>query len=120
MGSALPYHACTGACTSATSKGQARNEIAAAAREAVGRSEGYLRDAAISFRAWPFDVADVRVPVHAWYGSADPNYSPRNGTWLAEHAGADLAIRDGATHLATLIDHWEDMLVTLTRRSAGS
>jgi pimeloyl-ACP methyl ester carboxylesterase len=95
-------------------------ELAAAAREAVGRSEGYLRDAAISFRAWPFDVAAVQVPVHAWYGSADPNYSTRNGTWLVEHAGADLVVRDCASHLATLVDHWEDMLVTLTRRSTGS
>jgi hypothetical protein len=95
-------------------------ELAAAAREAVGRSEGYLRDAAISFRAWPFDVADVRVPVHAWYGSDDPSYSTRNGTWLVDHAGADLVIHQGATHLAMLVDHWQDMLVTLTRRSAGS
>ena len=60
----------------------------------------------------------MRVPVHAWYGSEDPNYSTRNGRWLVEHAGAKLVIRDDATHLCTLVAHWEDMLVTLTRRSA--
>ena len=93
-------------------------ELAAAAREAVGRSEGYLRDAAIAFRAWPFAVTDVRATVHAWYGGEDPNYSVRNGEWLAEHAGATLVVRDGATHLVTLVDHWEDMLVTLTRKTS--
>ncbi len=91
-------------------------ELARAAREAVGRSEGYLRDAAIAFRAWPFDVADIGAPVHAWYGSEDANYSIRNGTWLAERLGATLVVREGSTHLATLADHWHDTFVTLTRK----
>jgi hypothetical protein len=95
-------------------------EIAAAAREAVGRSDGYLRDAAISFRAWPFDVRDVTAPVHAWFGDSDPSYSVRNGEWLVDHLGARLTIRRGSTHLATLVEHWDDMLVTLTRNEVRS
>jgi len=84
--------------------------------EAVGCSDGYLRDAAISFRAWPFSVEDVRCPVFAWYGDGDDQYSIRNGQWIAEHTGARLVVREGNGHLATLVEHWDDMLVTLTRK----
>ena len=90
-------------------------ELAASAREAVGRTEGYLRDAAVSFRSWPFDIEDVVAPVHAWYGEDDPSYSVRNGEWIAERTRGTLVVRGRTTHLAALVEHWEDMLVALTR-----
>jgi len=52
-------------------------EVARVAREALGRTDGYLRDAAVTFRPWQFDVAGVRCPVFAWYGDGDDTYSPR-------------------------------------------
>src|SRR5690242_13453366 len=50
-------------------------EIAAGVREALVNPDGYLRDAAISFRAWDFRPEDVRCPTHLWYGELDTNAS---------------------------------------------
>ena len=37
-------------------------DIAEQVRESVGRTDGYLRDAAVSFRDWEFDAGQVRCP----------------------------------------------------------
>jgi len=89
-------------------------EVARAAREALSRSEGYLRDAAVTFRPWQFDTGAIRCPVFAWYGDGDDTYSPRNGEWYAEALGATYTLIPGASHLATLLDHWPDVLAVLT------
>ncbi len=88
-------------------------EVARTAREAIGRTSGYLRDAAVSFRAWPFDLGSVRCPVFAWYGDGDDTYSPRNGEWYAEALGATYTLFAGASHLGTLLEHWTDILGAL-------
>ena len=93
-------------------------EVARTAREAVGRLDGYLRDAAVTFRAWPFDVAAVRCPVFCWYGDGDDTYSPRNGEWYAEALGATFTLCPGGSHLGTLLEHWPEILGTL--RTAGT
>jgi pimeloyl-ACP methyl ester carboxylesterase len=93
-------------------------EVARTAREALGRTSGYLRDAAVSFRAWQFDVDRVRCPVFAWYGDGDDTYSPRNGDWYAQALGATYTLVPGASHLGTLLDHWPDILACLTQAAA--
>lgn len=89
------------------------SEVARAAREALARTDGYLRDAAVSFRPWQFDIGGVRCPVHAWYGDGDHTYSPRNGEWYAEALGATRTLLPGASHLGTLLQHWPDILTAL-------
>jgi pimeloyl-ACP methyl ester carboxylesterase len=88
--------------------------VAAAAREALANLDGYLRDAAVTFRAWEVRPELVRCPTWLWYGELDANASVRNGRWLAEHiATATLVVRSRTTHLATLIKHWDEILTTL-------
>jgi pimeloyl-ACP methyl ester carboxylesterase len=89
-------------------------EVARAAREAIGRSIGYLRDAAVSFRGWEFDPREVRCPVHAWYGTGDDTYSTRNGEWYAETLGASYVELAGASHLGALLEHWPEILTALS------
>ncbi|TCO30446.1 pimeloyl-ACP methyl ester carboxylesterase [Kribbella steppae] len=89
--------------------------IAAAVREALANSDGYLRDAAISFRGWDFRPEQIECRTFLWYGALDANASIRNGRWLAERIPhATLVIREQTTHLAVLHDHWDDILTALT------
>lgn len=89
-------------------------DLAAAAREALSHPDGYLRDAALTFRDWEFQPADVRCPTWLWYGRLDPNAPPRNGQWLAERMpGATLTVGEGTAHMSTLLAGWEEILSTL-------
>ncbi|WP_328990471.1 alpha/beta hydrolase [Kribbella sp. NBC_01245] len=84
--------------------------IAESAREALANTDGYLWDAAITFRHWDFRPEDVARPVALWYGEYDANAPPRNGRWFADHlADATLVVRPTA-HLGTLLEHWEEVL----------
>jgi pimeloyl-ACP methyl ester carboxylesterase len=95
-------------------------DVAAAAREALARTDGYLRDAAVSFRRWEFRPEDVRCPTWLWYGDLDANAPVRNGRWLAEHlTDATLVVRGRTAHLGTLLRHWDEILATLRDASAG-
>jgi pimeloyl-ACP methyl ester carboxylesterase len=82
-------------------------ELAAMAREALAQLDGYLRDAAVTFRRWEFDPSDIACPVWLWYGADDPNVSIRNGRWLA-HAipRATLEVLPTTTHLQALVGNW--------------
>jgi pimeloyl-ACP methyl ester carboxylesterase len=92
-------------------------DLAAAAREAVARTDGYLQDAAVTFRRWDFAPERVSCPVWLWYGAQDPQASPRNGAWLAGRVpGATLVVRPETAHLSTLLAHWPEVLATLTAR----
>jgi pimeloyl-ACP methyl ester carboxylesterase/adenylate kinase family enzyme len=48
-------------------------------------SAGYARDAFLTFRPWPFDPADIAVPVELFYGAGDtsPVHSLDHGATLA-------------------------------------
>jgi pimeloyl-ACP methyl ester carboxylesterase len=93
---------------------QTAAEIAAATREALVNTAGYLRDAAISFRRWDFRPEVISCPVSLWYGELDANASVRNGEWLVERIPeADLIVHPGEGHLGTLHDHWEEVLARL-------
>ncbi|MEV0799271.1 alpha/beta hydrolase [Kribbella sp. NPDC050281] len=95
---------------------QGTTAAGAAVREALANPDGYLRDAAISFRRWDFRPEAITCPTFLWYGELDANASVRNGHWLAAHLPhATLVIREQSTHLAVLQDHWDDVLTTLIR-----
>ena len=88
-------------------------DLATSVREALARPDGYLRDAALTFGPWAFDVTAVRCPTELWYGGADERARP-GGDWLAARIpGARLHVVPGATHLATLLGSWEEILRTL-------
>lgn len=63
-------------------------QVAASVREALADHDGYLRDAALTFRDWDATPVDVRCPVHTW-----PD--------------------EPATHLSTLLASWEPILLAL-------
>jgi pimeloyl-ACP methyl ester carboxylesterase len=88
-------------------------ELARSVREALARPDGYLRDAALTFRPWAFDVSSVRCPTWLWYGEEDQRAMP-GGEWLVERIpGARLVVRPGATHWASLAAWWPEVLSTL-------
>ena len=87
------------------------SDLAADAREALLVPDGYLSDAALVFRRWPFDVADVRCPVTLWYGERDVNAPPRNGRWLAAQLPkSTLHLLPGLGHLESLVRSWPAVL----------
>jgi pimeloyl-ACP methyl ester carboxylesterase len=89
-------------------------DVAEMTREALAQLDGYLRDAAVTFRPWEVRPEQVRCPAWLWYGELDSNVSVRNGQWLTEHLpDATLVVREGSAHLATLLDHWPEILTTL-------
>lgn len=90
------------------------HDVAASAREALARPDGYLRDAALAFRDWDGRPEDVACPAHLWYGELDTAAPPAEGELLARRLQASsLVVRPGTTHLATLVNHWPDILATL-------
>lgn len=61
--------------------------------------DGYARDTLLVMQRWPFDPANIRPPVHLWYGSADasPFHSLDFGASLARRIpGAARTVVDGA------------------------
>ena len=93
-------------------------DLAAGGRESLAALDGYLRDAALTFREWDFDVAEVTCPTTLYYGELDPQLSLRNGRWLAAHVpGARLVVAEGTAHLSTLHARWDEIFGWL--RAAG-
>jgi pimeloyl-ACP methyl ester carboxylesterase len=91
--------------------GRSAGDLAADAREALAVPDGYLSDAALVFRAWGFELADVRCPMTLWYGERDANAPPRNGRWLAERLPrATLHLLPGLGHLESLLRSWPAVL----------
>jgi pimeloyl-ACP methyl ester carboxylesterase len=87
--------------------------VAAELREAVASDLGYLRDAAVTFRPWRFDVRHIRVRSHFWYGEHDPNVEI-SARWVARRLPeARLQILPGTAHLGALQQHWTEILTTL-------
>jgi pimeloyl-ACP methyl ester carboxylesterase len=99
--------------------------FAAAVEEAfVQGPDGFARDALLAMRRWPFEPAEIRVPVHLWYGGLDasPLHSPDHGATLARRIpGAACTVIDGAGG-AILWTHGAEILAALleARRRAGN
>ena len=88
-------------------------DLATSVREALVSHEGYLRDAALTFRPWAFDLSAVTCRTTLRYGASDRR-AMTGGPWLQERiTHADLVVVPGATHLATLLGSWPDVLAPL-------
>jgi len=89
-------------------------------------------DAMLFGRPWGFSLADIRVPIHLWYGDADTIVPVRHGEHLAQRIpGAKLRVRSQEGHLGglgasqeifdVLLEHWPDAATSKRRpRSAAA
>jgi pimeloyl-ACP methyl ester carboxylesterase len=99
--------------------------FAAAVEEAFVRGpDGFARDALLVMQRWPFDPAEIRVPVHLWYGGLDasPFHSPDHGASLARRIpGAAHTVIEGSAG-AILWTHGAEILAALleARRRADT
>ncbi len=86
-------------------------------------------DALLFGRPWGFLLADIRVPIHLWYGDSDTIVPVRHGEHLAERIpGAKLRVRGEEGHLGglgasdeifdALLGHWPDEAKAAPRTSA--
>jgi hypothetical protein len=89
--------------------------VAAMIWEAVTEPEGYLRDAALLFRPWDFEVSDVRCPVSMWVGDADDKARAALPWWVQRLPAAEVAVLPDTSHLAALVTQWPMILRRLTR-----
>ena len=84
--------------------------VAASAREALARHDGYLRDAAWLFSDWAIDWPAIRCPAQLCYGTQDDRNPPEAGRWWADRIPhAELTVTE-TTHLATLLLNWPRIL----------
>jgi pimeloyl-ACP methyl ester carboxylesterase len=99
--------------------------FAAAVDEGFVRGpDGFARDALLAMQRWPFDPAEIRVPVHLWYGRLDgsPLHSADFGASLVRRIpGAACTVIEGAGG-AILWTHGAEILAALleARRRAGT
>ena len=91
------------------------DELARSVREALEQPDGYLRDAAVTFRAWDFRPEAVTCATSLWYGALDRNHPVRNGAWLAERIpAATLTELADTAHLGALLTRWSEILGRLS------
>lgn len=89
-------------------------EVAASVREALADPSGYLRDAVTMARPWVHGPELVHCPVRAWFGELDDRSGAAAAAGLlAGFADVRVTVRPATTHLATLVDHWPEVLATL-------
>jgi pimeloyl-ACP methyl ester carboxylesterase len=86
--------------------------------------DGYARDTLLVMQRWPFDPAEIRQPVHLWYGSLDasPFHSLDFGASLARRIpSATRTVLEGAGG-SILWTHGAEILEALleARHRAGS
>ena len=86
-------------------------DLAAGGRESLAVLDGYLRDAALTFREWDFDVADVACPTTALLRRARPAavaaQRPVAGDPRARAPGS--SSQAGTAHLSTLHARWDEI-----------
>ncbi|WP_432523590.1 alpha/beta fold hydrolase [Kineococcus sp. SYSU DK006] len=94
-----------------------RRALAEAFRQGPG---GYARDTVLAMGPWPFDVADLAVPVDLWYGELDtsPVHSPDHGRRLHERIPASTRTLVPGAGGALLWTHAQEVLTGLLRRAA--
>jgi pimeloyl-ACP methyl ester carboxylesterase len=62
---------------------------------------------------WTIDLADVRRPVHLWYGDDDPVAAADAGPWMRDHLpDATLHVAAGDGHMA-VVGHVREIIETL-------
>lgn len=86
---------------------------AASVREALASPEGYLRDAALHSRPWPFRPAEVRCPAYLWLGRRDDRSDPASVQRALDGVDVRAVHEPDTTHLATLLTGWDEVLSAL-------
>ncbi|GGL16131.1 alpha/beta fold hydrolase [Planomonospora parontospora] len=83
---------------------------------------GYARDTVLASGRWPFDPADVTVPVDLWYGPHDtsPVHSPDLGATLARRIPAARRHVVSGAGGSLLWTHSAEILRSLLRGAAGA
>ena len=91
-----------------------RRLATAAAPEAFHQgTQGVVHEIQISFGAWGFDLAAIRVPVHLWHGDADTNVPVTMARRIAQLVpGAQLTEYPGEGHLFSA-RHWDEIIGAL-------
>jgi pimeloyl-ACP methyl ester carboxylesterase len=90
---------------------------AADLRDALSTYDGFVRDNLSWGLPWDIDLAEVRRPVHLWYGERDRMVPAAHGHWLAERLpDAHLLVLAGDGHGRTTFGHWSEVFRTLLRR----
>jgi pimeloyl-ACP methyl ester carboxylesterase len=70
---------------------------------------GAAHEAALAYRDWGFDIADVGVPTHVWLGDQDSFVPPAMGRHLERRIpGVDFHWIDGGGHFE--VARWDDIL----------
>jgi pimeloyl-ACP methyl ester carboxylesterase len=102
------------------SVGGLHEQLALGAIAAVERGlAGAERDMRAMVSPWPFELADVAVPVVLWYGTEDHRFKPPVGQWLADRIpDARLEVFDGTSHLLPLV-HWMQVMNDLLVLTQG-
>ena len=94
-------------------------DLAASTREGLRSGvDGWLDDDLAFVRPWGFDLAEIRVPVMLWQGSADLMVPFGHGKWLAARVpGATVHLEEGEGHVSVMVgavDRILDELVALS------
>jgi pimeloyl-ACP methyl ester carboxylesterase len=88
----------------------------AAVENGLGGAE---RDMRAMVTPWPFELADVTVPVTLWYGTEDHRFKPPAGQWLADRLpDARLEVFEETSHLLPLV-HWARLMNDLLTLAQG-
>lgn len=93
-------------------------DLAASTREGLRNGiDGWLDDDLAFAQPWGFDLAEIRLPVTLWQGSADLMVPFAHGEWLAAHVpGVSVHLEAGQGHLSVTVgavDRMLDELVAL-------
>ncbi|WP_254839212.1 alpha/beta fold hydrolase [Natronomonas marina] len=76
-----------------------------------------VRETAIYGSPWGFDLGDVEVPVHLWYGRADTIVPLQMGLYLTEHVPtAEAHVYPDLGHLSVVEENETEIVETLTGR----
>jgi pimeloyl-ACP methyl ester carboxylesterase len=100
--------------------GEFASDMAASFAEGLRVSaDGWVDDDLAFTRPWGFDLAEIRVPVAIWQGSADLMVPFAHGQWLASAVpGATAHLQQGEGHLSILVGAARQMLAEL-KTTAG-
>jgi pimeloyl-ACP methyl ester carboxylesterase len=100
--------------------GELASDMAASFGEGLRVSaDGWVDDDLTFTRPWGFDLAEIRVPVAIWQGSADLMVPFAHGQWLASAVpGATAHLQQGEGHLSVMVGAVGQMLDEL-KTAAG-
>lgn len=93
----------------------ARELLVDATRHAfVNGWRGYFDDNVATITPWGFDVGDITIPVHLFYGDDDLMVPSAHGKWLSAHVpGATTTNDPFEGHLSIFMNHLDEVAAAL-------